>query len=111
MAIRRAEARKRRRYPELVHSDECRLVVLACEIGGRWSPTCIELVRHLASYKARAAPLVLRGPLRQAWAARWWSLLSVAAQDALAVSLSGSPARAAEFGDAEPPVEEVLLVR
>ena len=48
MAIDEAEKHKRETYPELVQSSTCQLVVLACEVGGRWSETCTWLVRTLA---------------------------------------------------------------
>ena len=84
-------------------------MVLACETGGRWSAECLELVKHLAARKTDEAPVLLRESLRSAWAARWWGLLSVAAQDALAGSLAEAPTRVlAEFDAVEPPLDEVL---
>jgi hypothetical protein len=41
LAIKAAEAHKEQRYPELVHSTRCRLVILAGEVGGRWSETTV----------------------------------------------------------------------
>ena len=110
VALERGEARKRATYPELVGSEACRLVVLACETGGRWSATCADLVRDLAAAKAREAPELLRASLRHAWAARWWALLSVAAQDALAASLT-EPSLALLDGEdgAEPTLGDLLL--
>ena len=40
-AITEIERVKRRTYPELLTSSRCRLVVLAGEVGGRWSDTCV----------------------------------------------------------------------
>ena len=37
-ALRLARRAKERTYPELMRSQRCRLVVLALEVGGRWSP-------------------------------------------------------------------------
>ena len=88
-AIGRAERKKRRRYPELLSSPFGRLVVLACEVGGRWSDTSLRFVAGLAKHKARAAPALLRSSARAAWLSRWWGLLSVAAQSALAATLTG----------------------
>ena len=88
-AIGRAERKKRRRYPELLNSPFGRLVVLACEVGGRWSDTSLRFVAGLAKHKARAAPALLRSSARAAWLSRWWGLLSVAAQSALASTLTG----------------------
>ena len=59
-------------------------MVLAGEVGGRWSETCGWFVRALAAFRARAAPRALRRSAEHAWQARWWALLSVAPQDALA---------------------------
>jgi len=87
VAIRKAQKDKEGTYPELVHSTRCRLVVLACEIGGRWSDTCLWLVRELAEFRSRHAPKRLRRSTAAAWEGRWWSMLSVAAQDALAATL------------------------
>ena len=110
VAIRGAEERKRARYPELVTSEVCRLVVLACETGGRWSEECVDPVRHLASRKASDAPDVLRASLFQAWSARWWGILSVAAQDALAASLGEALVCLPEGFDGEAPLlGDVLL--
>ena len=53
VAIARAEAAKARTYPELVDSDELRLTRLACEVGGRWSQTCVDVIRQLAKVRAR----------------------------------------------------------
>ena len=105
-----AQEWKRHRYPELVNSDACRLVVLACETGGRWSSTCRALVRDLASAKARDAPEVLRGSLFYGWVSRWWALLSMAQQTALAASLSEEHMGVLHGTAAdEPPLADVLL--
>ena len=87
VAIAKAEKDKAKTYPELVHSSRCRLIVLACEVGGRWSDTCVWLVRKLAENRSSSAPKRLRRSTDYAWEARWWSMLSVAAQDALAATL------------------------
>ena len=63
-------------------------MTLACEVGGRWSDTCIEFVRTLARYKARDAPRsMLTRSAEYYWQSRWWSLLSCAAQGSFAASL------------------------
>ena len=110
VALRRGEADKRATYPELVGSDRLRLMVLACEVGGRWSSTCVRLVRQLAGAKARSAPAPLRASAAQAWRARWWGLLSVAAQGAFAATLAEDAVLALEGMDGPPPVlADVLL--
>ena len=45
------------------------------------------LVRDLACLKAREAPFVLRAAAKQAWSRRWWGLLSVGTQRAVAEAL------------------------
>ena len=68
------------------------------------------LVRDLAASKARAAPELLQASLRVAWAARWWALLSVAAQEALAASLVEPSLQLLDGWDAaEPSLDDLLL--
>ena len=85
-AIRKAEREKERTYHELVNSSRCRLVVLACEVGGRWSETCLQLIHDLAEYRSNLAPPRLRRSTTLAWENRWWGMLSVAMQDSLAAT-------------------------
>ena len=86
-AIRRAEDRKRRTYPELCGTRAQRLRVLASEIGGRWSDDCIDLMKLLVQVRARRAPRFLRRSAAVAWKRRWWSILSIAVQTSLASTL------------------------
>ena len=52
-----ARRRKERRYPELSGQfGRARLVVLACEVGGRWSDETRDFLRHLAKAKVRGEP-------------------------------------------------------
>ena len=79
---------KNKKYREAAERrGDVKLVTLACEVGGRWSEACVEWVRRLAQYKADQQPMHLRRATQYAWSARWWSLLSVAAQRAFAFSL------------------------
>ena len=87
VAIAKAEKDKEATYPELVNSSQCRLVVLACEIGGRWSDTCVWLVRELAEYRAQEAPRRLRRSTALAWENRWWGMLSVTLHNSVAATL------------------------
>ena len=69
-----------------------------------------EGTRDLAASKARAAPELLQASLRVAWAARWWALLSVAAQEALAPSLVEPSLQLLGGWDAaEPSLDDLLL--
>ena len=47
-------------YPELLGGDWGRLVVLGCEVGGRWANEALGVLRQLARAKAPSAPLLLR---------------------------------------------------
>ena len=109
MAITEAERSKRETYPELVHSSKCQLVVLAGEIGGRWSDTSRWLVRQLAEERSsREAPRLRRSTAR-AWEARWWGMLSVAVQNALASTLiDDAPHLLHAWEGGGPPLGELL---
>ena len=110
VAIAEAEKRKEKTYPELLHSDRCRLVTLACEVGGRWSDASCKLVSDLATYKSRTAHPSLQRATARAWEARWWALLSVAVQDAPAATLiEGAPHLLHGWYGDPPPLGELLL--
>ena len=44
-------------YPEVVASNRCRLIVVALEIGGRWSEEASDIFRQLSFARAREAPI------------------------------------------------------
>ena len=78
----------RRTYPELVGPrSRARLVVLAREVGGRWSGETSSFLRLLAAAKARPEPPILRKRAECAWRSRWAAILSFAAARAFACSL------------------------
>jgi len=109
-AIRRAEGVKETTYHDLVNSDRLRLTTLACEVGGRWSATCLETVRQLAAARARAAPQHLRRSAQLAWTARWWAMLSIAAQNTLAATILDDAVPVLDgFDGEEPALTDVLL--
>ena len=85
--LRTAVNRKRGTYSDIPDSGVARLVVLGCEVYGRWSEDAVVLVRQLAEAKAREAPPALRTSARQAWSCRWWSLASVGVQRAIGEAL------------------------
>ena len=67
--------KKERTYPELTAPrSRARLVVLAMEVGGRWSPEALTFIRLLARAKARHEPNLMRRRVEQAWRMRWCSL-------------------------------------
>ena len=90
-ALRTARRAKERTYPELLNSPRCRLVVLALEVGGRWSEEAAQFLRLLARCRAREVPPALRASATSAWIARWSALLSFAAARAFAASLLSLP--------------------
>ena len=84
----RARKKKETTYPELVRPDSrARLVVLALEVGGRWSQEARTFVQLLAQARARSEPPLMRRRMEQAWRLRWYSVLSCAAARAFAASL------------------------
>ena len=87
VALAQARHRKETTYPELLASDRCRLVVVGHETGGRWSEEAADFVDKLAKAKAREAPRVLQASAWFSWQRRWTTLVSMAAQDALATTL------------------------
>ena len=87
VALVRARRLHERTYPELTGGDRARLIVLGCEVGGRWAQESLDLLRHLAKVKAREAPELLRRPASASWQRRWVVFLSVAAQTAVCESL------------------------
>ena len=92
-ALRNAEGRKRRRYPELLRSRGAKFLVLGAEAGGRWSDDVIFLLPSLAFSRAEASPALLRGSVRHACLARWWSLLSIPVQKTIAATFLDDCAR------------------
>ena len=109
VALADAEDLKHKTYPELVKSPKCQLVVLACEIGGRWSDTCCWLIKNLAEFRSEKAPPRLRRATARAWEARWWGMLSVAVQDSLAATLvDDAPHLLHGWAGHGPPLGELL---
>ena len=75
-------------YPELCERhSRARLVVLAAEVGGRWSDEAADFLEQLAKAKARGVPRVLQVRTRQAWQMRWSYLLACSSARAFALSL------------------------
>ena len=71
-----ARRSKEKTYPELVGPRaRAGLVVLAGEVGGRWSQEVNTFVRLLARAKARCEPSILRRRVEQAWRLRWGTIL------------------------------------
>ena len=56
-ALRRAERSKDATYPELFGSRQLHLLTVACETGGRFNKTSLDVLGQLAHAKARSAPM------------------------------------------------------
>ena len=108
----RAAESKESTYPELVHSDVVKLTTLACEVGGRWSAECAEVLAKLAMARARASPRHLQLAARLSYENRWWALLSCAQQDSLAATLVDDAVCLLDGRDGwEPAVVDVVFAR
>ncbi len=109
-ALKVAVERKNSTYREAQESEgQVKLQTLACEVGGRWHSDCVDWVGRLAKMKASAELPHLQRAAEFAWHSRWWSLLSVAAQRAFALSLIEVDCEAIKpLADYEPKVGAVL---
>ena len=109
-AIAASEDHKGDKYPEVAASQRVRLVVLAGEVGGRWSDTCAWLLRGLAAHKAAGVPPALRAAACAALQARWSALVAVAAHAALAATLlDDAPRLLHGWPASEPHLGDLLL--
>ena len=87
-ALEAARRRKVRRYPELSgERGRAKLVVLAGEMGGRFSEEAHSFLRTLARAKVRSILVPMRSRVRQSWLRGWGSMLACAAARAFASSL------------------------
>ena len=99
--------RKERTYPELHTGGRARLVVLATEVGRRWSEETAQFLRALAKHRAQGSPSVMRQRVQSAWLRRWGNLLVCNAAKAFALSLLDRRPPLGAGGDA-PSVHEVV---
>ena len=87
-----ARLRKARTYPELVGPHRrAHLVVLALEVGGRWSRETQAFVTQLARAKARGETQLMRRRAEQGWRFRWGSILACAVARAVASTMLELP--------------------
>ena len=87
------------------------LLCLGVETYGRWSPHSQQLVAQLAKTKAQTVAQALRRTTERAYAQRWWSLLAVALQRAVAEAVlreAGADLTAAEPQLVPPALADVL---
>ena len=95
-------------YPELaVDGARHKILVLASEVGGRFSEECTDLVRQLLNLKCARASEGDQTLLRLAYARRWWGILSMAVQRAVSANLHGGDWMPV-LGPAHPGEEELL---
>ena len=95
---------KRTHAPGVAGSREMSLiVVLATEVGGRWSEEAATFLRQLARAKARTVTPTLRQSTTTALIARSSALLAHAAQEAFATSLLFLPPAGLSNLDGDPP--------
>ena len=78
---------KERSYPELVACNRGRFVVLALDIGGRFSEETADFLKQLAWARARASPSYLQKATAHAFERRWSRMLAVTASSSFAASL------------------------
>ena len=74
---------------EVLHEKKEELVVIAGEVGGRWSQETKDFLWCLASVKAACVPRRLYGSARAAWYRRWSCLLACSTAKSVASSLLG----------------------
>ena len=87
-ALEEARQRKERTYLELSgDGGRARLVVLAAEVGGRWSRETAEFLCALAKARAQSEPLLLQGRAQAAWLRRWSAMLACSAARSFPMSL------------------------
>ena len=89
----RAREDKAATYWELLtEAARARVVflTLASEVGGRFSAEAVDLVRQLARHRASEQPPPLRRSFHVILWRRWWGMLSIAVQRAVACNLQGS---------------------
>ena len=87
VAFTTASPRKQRTHPQLLgHPHRCGLVVLATEIGGRWSQETSDFFRALARDRLRSESPLLHKRVEQAWRnwlelwlPLWWQMGGVGA--------------------------------
>ena len=77
-------------HPEL-HVPQCRFafLVLASEIGGHCSSECHALIKQLANARANLHQESTRTTAKAMYTRRWYAILSVGIQKAVAANLSG----------------------
>ena len=108
VALTQARRQKERTYPELVgEGGRARLVVLAAEVGGRWSEETAHFLRSLAKARSESSPFLQQNRVKAAYIRRWSGILACVAARSLALSLLERRLTPGTGADA-PSVHEVL---
>ena len=105
-------AKKRRKYADVTNHPGAALLVLGSEVYGRWCPDAVELLRELVALKARQAPPALRGRAAHVWSNRWWAIVAVSTQRAIAESLirhGGVDLQANPSPEEPPPLADLVV--
>ena len=77
VALKEASRSKEATYPELCRGDgRARLVVIAGEVGGRWSHETEGLLVFLACEKSKSSPRSLQGSVKVGWYRGWCCLFA-----------------------------------
>ena len=88
VALEHARRKKAATFPELTRDvGRARLVVLAAEVGGRFSTETAVFLNALAKAKSQSAPQLLRGRVRVSNTRRWEAILACSAPQSFAMSL------------------------
>ena len=71
-------------YSDVISSGLCVLLCLGCEVYGRWSKQCIDLVPKLARERTRGLHVRVRRGVALSLQHRWWAVLGLALQKSVA---------------------------
>ena len=110
VAIQAAHKKNVATYPDLSgQMRRAHLVIMAVEVGGRWSEETRAFVSALAIARARSETPLMRRRAEQAWRMRWGGMLASAMAWAVASSLLDLPH--SHGGDGITPAAHVALTR
>ena len=79
-------------YHDVVSTGLGELLCLGCEVYGRWSRQCIDLVPKLARERTRGLHVRVRRGIALTLQQRWWSVLGLSLQRAVAHIILSSAA-------------------
>ena len=107
--MRKKFSKKKNKWPELLNSRCCKLVMTGMKIDDRWSEEAWSFLEQLAKVKAKTVPVALRRSTKYCFFRRWSQILAVAAQSAFAATLLGEPTgRIQAWNDQAPDLGEAL---